>query len=104
LISDLSVLGGAEGLSGYEAGRFQDLDLALGELGYIFPIGKNLEIDAHVEVGGVFPDLEAARSDQLKKSYGTMLRVRGDRSLICEVGVEWSREQTRFRFSFGGEQ
>ncbi len=104
LFSDLPWLGGSDYLRGYETGRFRDIDMVAGRASYIFPIGKSLEFDLHADVGGVFPEMEAARMDRLVNSYGTVLRVRGDRSLIGNVGFEWSREQTRFRFGFGAEQ
>jgi len=101
LISDLVSLGGSQGLSGFEAGRFHDLDLVLGRLSYIFPLGKNLEFDWHVEAGGVFPALGDVRPDRLETSYGGMLRVRGDSAMLGQLGVDWCRDGVRFRFSLG---
>jgi hypothetical protein len=102
LIPDHVSLGGGQGLAGFEAGRFHDLDLVLGRLSYIFPLGKNLEFDWHVEAGGVFPELDAVRANRLETSYGGMLRVRTDFAMLGALGVEWSRESVRFRFSIGG--
>ena len=102
LIPDFVSLGGAEGLSGFEAGRFRDVDLVLGRLSYIFPLGKNLEFDWHVEAGGAFPHLSTVRPDRLETSYGGLLRVRADHAMLGAVGVEWSRESVRLRFSIGG--
>jgi len=104
LLSDLPWLGGGDGLMGFETGRLRDIDLVVGKFSYIFPIGKNLEFDFHTEIGGVFPEMRAARANRLENSYGTMLRVRADRSMLGQLGLEWSREQVRFRFSFGAEQ
>lgn len=102
LLSDLAVLGGAQGLSGFEPGRFRDLDLVAGKLSYIFPLGKNLEWDWHVEAGGVFPEIDAVRLPELETSYGGHLRVRSDLGLLGMAGFDWSRESVRFRFSIGG--
>lgn len=102
LIPDHVSLGGSQGLAGFEAGRFHDLDLVLGRVSYIFPLGKNLEFDWHVEAGGVFPRLDAVRAGRLETSYGGMLRVRTDFAMLGALGVEWSRESVRFRFSIGG--
>ena len=104
LFSDLPWLGGSDYLRGYETGRFRDLDLVAARATYIFPIGKSLEFDFHTDVGGVFPEVGAARMDRLVNSYGALLRVRGDRSILGYFGLEWSREQSRFRFGFGAEQ
>jgi hypothetical protein len=101
LIPDLSRLGGSSGLAGFEAGRFQDMDLVLGKLSYLFPLGKNLEFDWHVEAGGVFPEIGAARIDRLETSYGGILRVRTDAAMAGAVGFEWSREGARLKFSIG---
>lgn len=102
LIPDYGSLGGSEGLAGFEAGRFRDVDLVLGRLSYIFPLGKNLEFDWHVEAGGVFPQLSDVRPDRLETSYGGLLRVRTDVAILGAIGIEWSRESVRLRFSIGG--
>jgi hypothetical protein len=102
VIPDHVSLGGSQGLAGFEAGRFHDLDLVLGRLSYIFPLGKNLEFDWHVEAGGVFASLDAVRADRLETSYGGLLRVRTDFAVLGALGVEWSREAVRLRFSLGG--
>lgn len=101
LISDRVSLGGSEGLSGFEPGRFRDVDLVLGRASYLFPLGKNLEFDWHVEAGGVFPELSAVRPDRLETSYGGFLRVRSDNGMMGELGFDWCREGARFRFSIG---
>jgi hypothetical protein len=102
LVSDYRTLGGSEGLAGFEPGRFHDIDLVVGRLSYIFPLGKNLEFDLHVESGGVFPALGAVRADRLRHSYGGLLRVRADAGMLGAVGFEWSREAARLKFSIGG--
>lgn len=102
LVPSLSKLGASEGLDGFDAGRFHDTDLILGRLAYIFPLGKNLEFEWYTEAGGVFPELDAARIDALETSYGGLLRIRGDTSMLGMLGFAWSREGARFRFSIGG--
>jgi hypothetical protein len=100
-IGNLVSLGGAH-LAGFEPGRFHDLDLLLAKLSYVFPLAKNLELDLHSEAGGVYPDLGDARIRTLESSFGTMLRFRTDLAVFGGVGMDWSREETRLRFTLGG--
>jgi hypothetical protein len=102
LIPDLSVLGGREGLNGYESGRFRDSDLVMTRFSYIFPVARYLEMDIHHERGGVFPAVESARIDKLKQSTGVALRVRSVRAPLGWIGVDWGPEKIRFGFSIGG--
>jgi hypothetical protein len=100
-VGDLMSLGGSN-VAGYEPGRFQDLDLVAGRLTYIYPLIKNLEFDLHAEAGGVYPDLDRAQITSLKHSFGVSLRIRGDFSMLGQVGFDWSEEDLRLKFSFGG--
>lgn len=102
LLSDLVSLGGREGLSGFEPGRFHDADLALGRLTYIFPVARYLEGDLHAEAGNVVGRLGDARLTDTHSSYGFALRVRDPFAPLGAVGVDWSRETVRFRFAIGG--
>ena len=102
LIPDLRSLGGGNGLFGFEAGRFRDLDAMLGRLSYIYPIGKNLEMDLHVEEGAVMANLADASGVRFRPSIGASLRVRADFVMLGMIAIEASSEQTRFRFSIGG--
>jgi hypothetical protein len=101
-IYDLVTLGGRAGLSGFEPGRFRDADLMVGRLTYIFPAGRYLEWDLHTELGGVMSRLENARVADFENSYGVALRFRTGSRPVGSVGVDWSHETTRFRFSVGG--
>jgi hypothetical protein len=98
---DLASLGGGR-LAGYEPDRFRDLDLGLAKLSYLYPLVKNLEFDLHAEAGSVFPRLAAARLDDVRHSFGVALRLRSDFAMLGAVGVDWSPEQARLRFSIGG--
>ncbi len=104
-LSDLATLGGLAGLSGFEAGRFHDLDSALGRLSYVFPLAYRLEMDVHAEVGQVAGDIwkDLARSS-LQHSFGIALRPRLDEAVLGMIGVDWSRETVRVRFSIGGTE
>ena len=102
LIPDLMTLGGTGGLWGFEPGRFHDLDAVVGRLTYIFPLTRFFEFDLHAEVGSVYPKLEDARLNTLRNSYGVSLRPRLDTAPLGFIGVDWSNETVRFRFSFGG--
>ena len=105
LVSDLSTLGGQAGLGGYSPGRFHDLDLVLTRLDYVFPLERRLEVNLHSEWGAVFPDLWSdAKLSALHNSYGFALRVRSDHAPMGSVGLDFSREAVRFRFSIGGVQ
>ena len=104
LIADLMTLGGGAGLAGFEPGRFHDVDLALGKLTYIYPLGGNLEFDLHAESGGVYPRLGVASLRTLETSYGWALRLRTDVAMLGQVGMDFSREQARIRFSLGGAE
>jgi hypothetical protein len=102
-LPDFVTLGGSAGLGGFEAGRFHDLDLLELELMYIFPLLKFLEFDLHAEAGGVYSDIEHdARLDSLKGSYGFAFRPRLPTGPLGAIGLDWSAERARFRFSLGG--
>ena len=103
LLPDLAFLGGKEGLYGFEPGRFHDTDLVLGKLSYIFPLAIRLELDVHAEAGAVYGDLwRDGRLSSLEYSYGVALRPRLDTAVLGAVGVDWSRETLRVRYSIGG--
>ncbi len=103
LLEDLAELGGARGLSGFEPGRFHDLGLVLGRLSYVFPLAEHFEFDLHAEAGGVYPDVwKDARLKTLKNSYGVALRPRTRSAPLGAVGVDWSAETVRLRYSIGG--
>jgi hypothetical protein len=102
LIPDLARLGGSSGLAGFEPGRFQALDAAVAKLSYIFPLGRYLELDAHTEAGGVYADIADLRASTLEHSYGLALRIRSVAVMLADVGVDWSTEKVRIRFSLGG--
>jgi hypothetical protein len=102
LLPDLATLGGHEGLSGFEPGRFRDADLALARITYIFPIARYLETDVHAEAGAVEPRIQDGRLDDAETSYGVALRVRNSFAPLASFGVDWSREKVRFRFALGG--
>jgi hypothetical protein len=102
-IYDLSGLGGGRGLYGFEPGRFKDLDMVVGQLSYIFPLAQHFELDVHTELGNVYRDVfEAPTWNSLRQSYGVQLRPRTNHTPLGFVGVDWSNEGVRFRFSIGG--
>lgn len=102
-VHDLVVLGGAEGLSGFEPGRFHGLDLAIARLSYVFPLAQTAELELSGELGGVFDDVwHGARLDQAQASYGVSYRLRTERAPVVAVGMDFSREAARFRFRLGG--
>ena len=102
-IYDLSGLGGGRGLYGFEPGRFKDLDMVVGQVSYIFPLAQHFELDVHTELGNVYRDVfEAPTWNSLRQSYGVQLRPRTSTSPLGFVGVDWSNEGVRFRFSIGG--
>jgi Omp85 superfamily domain len=99
---DLVSLGGGEGLRGFEPRRFQDVDMLVGRLTYLFPLSQHFEFDIHAEAGGVYGDLtDEPRFASLETSYGVALRPRTVLAPLGFVGVDWSREAVRFRFGFG---
>lgn len=102
LLRDLSRLGGGQGLSGFEPGRFHGTDLIVAKLSYIFPLAKHMEFDLHAEAGNVFDTLEDARIEEFEHSFGVALRPRLETVPLGAVGVDWSKETVRFRFSVGG--
>jgi len=102
-IYDLSGLGGGRGLYGFEPGRFKDLDMVVGQVSYIFPLAQHFELDVHTELGNVYRDVfEAPTWNSLRQSWGVNLRPRTNSSPLGFVGVDWSNEGVRFRFSIGG--
>lgn len=103
LFYDLPRLGGSAGLSGFETGRFHDLDMVLGKVSYIYPLQQHFEFDIHVEAGGVYQDMQNDLTwNSLSTSYGVALRARTAFSPLGYLGLDWSREAVRLRFSFGG--
>jgi hypothetical protein len=102
LLSDLSTLGGRDGLSGFEAGRFHDLDLMLNRVSYVYPIARRLEIDLHSEWGAVYPDVwRDASLRTLRNSVGASLRVRYEHGPLAAVGIDFSREMWRIHYAIG---
>ncbi|HYM82102.1 MAG TPA: hypothetical protein VEY91_11930 [Candidatus Limnocylindria bacterium] len=102
LISDLPKLGGREGLSGFEAGRFHDLDLLATKISYIFPLVGRLELDVHTEWGAVHSNVwEDLKFSTLRNSFGVALRGRLKHTPFGSIGVDFSPEKTRLRFSVG---
>jgi outer membrane protein assembly factor BamA len=102
-LPDFVTLGGSAGLGGYEVGRFRDLDLLEAKLMYIFPLLEYLEFDIHYETGGVYADIERdPRLDTLKHTAGFAFRPRLPMGPLGAIGIDWSKERTRFRFSLGG--
>lgn len=102
LISDLSRLGGNQGLYGFDVGRFHDADLIVSRLNYIMPVMRYVELDLHGELGSVYRRLEDARLDTMEHSLGFAFRIRSAHAPLVYAGVDFSRELTRFRFGFGG--
>lgn len=102
LLSDLMVLGGSQGLAGFVPGRFHDVDLVVGKLTYLFPLTRNLEFDIHAEAGGVFRNLRDAEIGALATCYGLALRPRMDSGPLATIGIDWSNEGMRIRYTFGG--
>ncbi len=103
VLVDLSVLGGSQGLHGFQPGRFQDRDLVLTKLSYLFPLAQHFELDVHVEAGGVYGDLyKHPRIREMPLSYGVALRPRTVFTPLGSVGLDWCREGVRFRYSVGG--
>lgn len=99
-IDDLVTLGGSR-LSGFDPGRFHDVDLALARLSYLFPLLKNAEFDLHAETGSVFPSFESARLRQFSQSFGFALRFRAGDLMYGAIGMDFSRETARLRFALG---
>ena len=103
LFSDLARLGGRDGLTGFSPGRFRDLDALLTKVMYVFPMTRLVEFELHTEWGAVYPDVwQDAALRSLKSSYGFSLRGRTDRSARGALGLDFSRESVRIRYSLGG--
>jgi hypothetical protein len=103
LLSDLSQLGGREGLSGFGPGRFHDLDLLHVKLMYVFPLARLAECEAHSEWGSVYPDVWAdAKLSSLQHSVGLSLRARNTASPYGEVGFDVSADGVRITYALGG--
>jgi hypothetical protein len=102
LPSDLTTLGGSRGLAGFEPGRFHDVDGIVGKLTYIYPLSRSLEMDLHAEAGTVVPELRRMRRSTFASSYGFAFRPRRSGGVLASVGMDWSEETIRVRYSFGG--
>jgi hypothetical protein len=102
LVSDLATLGGHEGLGGFDPGRFHDNDLFYTKISYVFPIVHHAEIDLHSEWGNVYHDVWRDMSPAtFRHSFGFYLRGRLTTRPWGALGVDFSRERTRFRYTLG---
>ena len=103
MLEDMATLGSRDGLRGYPAGRFTDLDQLLGRINYVFPLVRRLEMDLHSEWGGVYGNFsEDAKLSTLRHSWGFAFRGRLKDRPIGAIGLDFSREATRLRLSVGG--
>jgi hypothetical protein len=102
LPSDLAILGGGRGLAGFEPQRWHGIDAVVTKVSYVFPLQQHFEFDIHMEAGGVYDDLQRdAKWNSLQTSYGIALRPRTKLAPLGFIGLDWSRETVRFRFSIG---
>jgi hypothetical protein len=103
LISDMSRLGGQDGLAGFGPGRFNDLDLLHTRLMYIFTHARLFECELHSEWGAVYPDIWSdAKLGTLKSSLGLSLRFRSDAAPHGALGFDVSSEGMRISYRLGG--
>jgi hypothetical protein len=103
LLPDLMRLGGSIGLWGFQPHRFQDSDLVLGRLTYLFPLAQHFEFDLHVEAGGVYSDVwEQPTIAGLRTSWGAAIRPRTKFAPLGFFGVDVSHESVRIRYTIGG--
>jgi hypothetical protein len=102
VIADMVKLGGAQGLWGFEPGRFHDIDGFLTRVSYVFPLARRFEIDVHAEAGGVYPDVwEDLKVDAMEHSWGIYLRGRSATRPVGYFGADVSREGIRIRYRLG---
>jgi hypothetical protein len=103
LTSDLSMLGGRQGLLGFDQDRFQDLDLAYLRTSYVFPIARRLELDLHSEWGGVYSDVwKDPTLNSVQSSFGIAMRGVYVLGPVAAIGLDFSREGMRFNYTVGG--
>ena len=103
LVSELSTLGGGEGLAGFEPGRFHDFDAVLGRVSYLFPLARRLEMDLHSEWGSVYRNAWTDASlTTLHNSVGATLRLRYETGPVAALGIDVSREGVRMKYALGG--
>jgi hypothetical protein len=104
-LSDYSMLGGHAGLYGFSPGRFHDLDLMLTRFAYLFPLSRYFEMNVHTEWGAVYRDLwSGLRLDTLHHSYGFALHLRMKDVSRGAIGMDFSREGGRVRYSLGSSE
>jgi hypothetical protein len=104
-LSDYSMLGGHAGLSGFSPGRFHDLDLLLTRFAYLFPLSRYFEMNVHSEWGAVYRDLwSGLRLDTLHHSFGFALHLRMNDVSRGAIGMDFSREGGRLRYSLGSSE
>ena len=102
LPSELSALGGGEGLAGCEPGRFHDVDLAAGKLSYLFPLARRVELDLHSEWGATYADVwRDAKLSTLHPSWGFAVRGRANTRVRGALGLEFSPEGLRVAYTLG---
>ena len=102
VVADLVKLGGAQGLWGFEPGRFHDLDAFLTRAAYVFPLSRRFEINLHAEGGAVYHDVwENLSLDTWEHSWGAYLRARTKTQPVASFGADFSREGFRIRYSIG---
>jgi hypothetical protein len=102
VVADLVKLGGAQGLWGFEPGRFHDFDAFLVRGSYIFPLSRRFEINLHAEGGAVYRDVwEDLSLRTWEHSWGAYLRGRSATRPVGSFGFDVSREGLRIRYSIG---
>jgi hypothetical protein len=103
LLTDLQRLGGSIGLWGFQPHRFQEADMVLGRLTYIFPLAQHFEFDVHVEAGGVYADVwREPTLAGVRTSWGAAIRPRTKFVPLGFFGVDVSHESVRIRYGIGG--
>ncbi len=85
--AELPMLGGSAFLRGYPFGRFRDRVAAVGTLAYAWDLSHLVGASLFVDVGRVFPALDALDASHLRAGYGASIDVYRSSGLLVEASL-----------------
>ena len=89
-LTELARLGGPTFLRGYDTDRFRDRVAAVGSAEYGWDLSHLLDASLFVDVGRVYPSLNAMSFDHLRCGFGAALSLHGDSYFVLQASVATS--------------
>jgi len=93
---ELSVLGDAYTLRGYDEDRFRDLGSLLFNVEYRYPVWDFLDAVLFVDAGQVYRDFDQIAFNRFRYGFGTGLRILTGLGATIRLEVGISTERARF--------